>query len=92
MLAAQGEVEATLKTLSLNNRQSVLAPLYRQSNTLGNKVDKKIEEAQQPVVEKDVKLDKLNTDGDFGKDDEDSEKVMTMGFFRMNCWRKKFKS
>ena len=68
--------EATLKTLTLssNNGQSVLTSLHRQSNTLANTVDKKIGEAQQLVVERDVKLDKLNTNGDFDEDDENSGK------------------
>ena len=82
MLAAQIEVGATLKTLALssNNGQSILASLHRQNNTLGKKVDKKIEEAQRLVIERDVKLDKLNTDGDFDEDDEDSKKVDVNGF------------
>ena len=68
------EIKAKLQTLTLgsNNGQSVLAPLHRQNASLALQVERKIKEAEQLVLMRDEKLQKLNEDGDLEDDDDDS--------------------
>lgn len=82
VLAAKVEVDCLLNTLTLgsNQGQSVLAPLHRQSNALASQVEKKIEQVRLLVVERDSKLDKLNSDGDLDEDDTTSEEVDDIPF------------